>query len=255
MAGLNRCQNPLYLRFAELTEQFVKELVHVYVPKHCKSGLGATHVLCCLADLLVWKDNGNDVSLPLQSSIFGSQVDSYCPPAYLSGHPVVFHGPITHGCTCGGFEVSVDLRVPGCRHGEQARGVRMQGREGDMPGVIMLQDARDHSWQARECAHWYVPRPPSTLSLVENCENVTVHVEHVAVAVDVINSRNIEVLVQAIQLGGGATTSATSTQATLPGVNINQSHGVLLVLGEKTASELQVNAIVSTRIHVQVGSV
>jgi hypothetical protein len=40
VAGLNRCQNPIYLRFAEAAEIFLKDLVNGYVAKFFKSGIG-----------------------------------------------------------------------------------------------------------------------------------------------------------------------------------------------------------------------
>jgi hypothetical protein len=41
-----------------------------------------------------------------------------------------------------------------------------------------------------------------------------------------------------------------------PTVNVNLTSGLLIAVGEKAAgSDMQVNAIVSTRVYVQVGSV
>lgn len=76
VSALNRCQNPLYLKFAEAGEQLLKELVNGYVPKFFKSGLGTMIIVRCrnFFSFLVWKETGNDVVLPLQFSVFGSQV-------------------------------------------------------------------------------------------------------------------------------------------------------------------------------------
>lgn len=91
---------------------------------------------------------------------------------------------------------------------------------------------------------------------------MTVVLEHVATAVDVVGSRNIEIIAASpapVNTSLAQTTTASSTTAAthvLPIVNVNLTSGLLIAVGEMAAgSDMQVNAVVSTRVYLQIGSV
>lgn len=153
-SSINRCQNPIYLKFADFVELFAKDMVN-YVTKYFKTGLQ-------------WNATAEPPA-QLQFSIYGAQgcLSFSSVPSRTSARAVETNGKANWLCE---FQ------------GETNKKIEYDCKTEKTNCLIFSCVKMSVSIKGR----------PETVR-IENCENVSVTLEEVLTSVEVIGCRNVEI--------------------------------------------------------------